>query len=215
MTIVEAMRQAVSSYIDKNGTGNVLTRQELSALVSAIMPVESKSFLPADYCYNRTNTGISFEAHVHLFELTNDGRYKVLGENYTYSGPVLGRKEGEQRYEVKGVWSNGEYKEGITDSYLRLTDMYDSLSHMLKNVKVRMENTSVVVSKNDVDICSVLVMDEVYKISTDVTAWKEKTSYLCTDEASTVVYYVDTIDECLGEIQRLIDFASITVGIAK
>lgn len=204
MTIVEAMRQAISTYIENNGIGNILTRQELSSLVNEIMPVESNSFLPADYCYNCTNKGISFEPHVHLFELMDDGRYKVLGENYMYSGPVLGRKEDGSGSEIKGVWSEGEYEEGISDIYFRLIDLHDSLTHIIKNAKVRMENTSVVISKNDAELCSVLVMDEAYKISTSMTAWKEKTSYLCVDEAGMIVYYVETIDECLGEIQRII-----------
>lgn len=212
MTVVDAMKQAVSSYIDKNGIGNIVTRQELFAMVSAIMPVESNSFLPADYCYNRTNKGISFENHVHLFELMNDGRYKILGENYRYSGPVLGRKEDGSGYEIKGVWSEGEYEEQITDIYLRLLDMHDSLVQMIKNAKVRMENTSVVVSKNDVDMCSVSVMNEAYKISTGESAWKENTSYLCVDEDGIVVYYVETIDECLGEIKRLMDFTDVKGG---
>lgn len=212
MTIVEAIRQAISGYIDKNGIGYIATKQELFAMVSAIMPVESNSFLPADYCYNRTNKGITFESNIHLFELMDDGRYKILGENYMYSGPVFGRKEDGSGYEIKGVWTEGEYEEGINEIYLRLTDLHDSLSQMINNAKVRMENTSVVISKNDADKCSVLVMDEAYKITTSEIAWKEKTSYLCTGEAGKIVYYVETIDECLGEIKRLIEFVSMNGG---
>ncbi|MGO4926870.1 DUF7225 domain-containing protein [Streptococcus alactolyticus] len=208
MTIVEAMRQAISNYIDKNGIGNIVTRQELSAMVSAIMPVESNSFLPADYCYNRTNKGISFESHIHLFELMDDGRYKILGENYMYSGPVLGRKEDGSGYEIKGVWTEGEYEEGITDIYLRLTDLHDSLTEMLKNAHVRMENTSAIISTDTDDLCSMLVMDETYKISTSVLEWKDETSYLCNQESENIVYYVETIDECLGEAKRLFDFSN-------
>ncbi|WP_456061945.1 DUF7225 domain-containing protein [Anaerococcus vaginalis] len=33
---------------------------------------------PADYCYNRTNEGIDFEKHSHLFEKDDDGSYVVL-----------------------------------------------------------------------------------------------------------------------------------------
>ena len=141
----------------------------------------------------------------------DDGCYKILGEDYRYSGPVLGLNGDGSDYEIKGVWIEGEYEEGITDIYLRLTDLHDSLAQMIKNAKVRKENTSVVVSKND-DKCCVMVMDKAYKITTSETAWKEKTSYLCEDKAGKIVYYVDTIDECLGEIKRLIDFVNVENG---
>jgi hypothetical protein len=52
-------------------------------------------------------------------------------------------------------------------------------------------------------------MDETYKISTGVSAWKDKTSYLCGEEDGKVVYYVETIDECLGEMKRLVDFFNL------
>lgn len=40
MTIVEAMRQAVSRYVEKNGVGNIVTKQELSAMVNDIIPTD-------------------------------------------------------------------------------------------------------------------------------------------------------------------------------
>lgn len=67
------MKQVISSYMEKNGIGNIVTGRELPAMVNEIMPVESNSFLPADYCYSRTNKGIHFETPVHLFELMDDG----------------------------------------------------------------------------------------------------------------------------------------------
>lgn len=215
MTIEEAMRLAINGYIEKNGIGNIVTKQELAIMVNEIMPVKSNSFLPSDYCYNRTNKGITFETHVHLFELMDDAHYKVLGENYLYSGPVLGRKEDGQGYEIKGVWVNGEYEDGISDIYLRLADLYDSLDRTLKNADAQIKNTSVVVSMNGNDVCRALVMDESYKISTTVSAWKDKTSYHYTEESGMVVYYVETIDECLGEIKRLVAFYSVSVGSSK
>ena len=95
------MRQAISNYIDKNGIGNIVTRQELSAMVSAIMPVESNSFLPADYCYNRTNKGISFESHIHLFELMDDGRYEEIRQLMEMYGRFLDEKKMDQDMKLR------------------------------------------------------------------------------------------------------------------
>lgn len=46
------------------------------------------SFLSADYCYSRTNEGIDFEKHIHLFVRIDEGNYLILGKDYPYSGPV-------------------------------------------------------------------------------------------------------------------------------
>ncbi|MDU0946027.1 MAG: hypothetical protein ACLTA8_01175 [Intestinibacter bartlettii] len=65
---------------------------------------------PADYCYNRTNEGIDFEKHSHLFEKDDDGSYVVLGENYQYSGPVYCRCRCETEGSISGLWTNGLYE---------------------------------------------------------------------------------------------------------
>lgn len=211
MTIVEAMREAIKIYIENNGTGNILTRNELYVLVNAVVSIEYNSFLPDDYCYNRTNKGISFARSIHLFEILDDERYKVLGENYMYDGPVFGEKKDSQEYEIKGIWSNGKYVEEVSDIYLRQIDIYDNLTNILKHAQVRIENTSLVVSSNDIDVCIIFVIDKSYKISTNITIWKEKISHFCTDEMGSIVYYVDTIDECISEIKRLLDFINTDI----
>ena len=56
-------------------------------------------------------------------------------------------------------------------------------------------------------VCGVSVEEEVYKIFNVTTEWSQKTSYHC-DPASdgTWFYYLDTSDECIGEVQRLVLF---------
>lgn len=56
-------------------------------------------------------------------------------------------------------------------------------------------------------VCGVSVEEKVYKIFNVTTEWSQKTSYHC-DPASdgTWFYYLDTSDECIGEVQRLVLF---------
>ena len=42
------------------------------------------SFLPQDYCYNRTNMGIKFTEHAHVLEYIDADCYRLLGANYPY-----------------------------------------------------------------------------------------------------------------------------------
>lgn len=198
MTISEVMRQTVKNYIDENGIGTIVTKQELFSRANEIMTIKYESFLPADYCYNRTNNGIIYTNQIHLLEIVDDGNYKVLGENYPYNGGVFINGD------VKGYWTDGIFSEDIPDFYYRLSDLSESLSRMLKNATVQTENRDVIVMADDKELCRISVMDETYKISTNVSEWKERTTYLCTEANGITEYYVDRIDECIGEIKRLV-----------
>ena len=58
MTLAEAIRKVVKEYVSEHGRDDVVTRQQLSNMVMEAFPHNPNSFLPADYCYNRTNKGI-------------------------------------------------------------------------------------------------------------------------------------------------------------
>ena len=91
MKIEEKVTEVINDYVSSNGTSSEMNREQLYQLVTANYPMNKNSFLPADYCYNRTNEGIDFEKHVHLFARTDEGNYLILGEDYSYSGPVYYR----------------------------------------------------------------------------------------------------------------------------
>jgi hypothetical protein len=56
-------------------------------------------------------------------------------------------------------------------------------------------------------ICGVHVEEENYKIFHVSSEWKDKTTYHCEeDEDGTWFYYLETIDECIGEVNRLVMF---------
>ncbi|MDD5792117.1 MAG: hypothetical protein PUD22_06020 [Erysipelotrichaceae bacterium] len=212
MTIEEKVTEVINGFVGSNGTNIKMTPDQLFALVTEAYPINRNSFLPADYCYNRTNEGINFEKHVHLFERTEDGEYLILGEDYTYSGPVYCRKRGETEDSICGVWTNGAFKvndstEEITD--LRVIDLLNGIRTALKAIPVTVnsfENT-IEVKFQELLICGAEVGEEVYKIYNASPEWANKTSYQCNKaNDGTWYYYLDSIDECIGEVQRLVMF---------
>ncbi|WP_462361499.1 DUF7225 domain-containing protein [Parvimonas micra] len=67
MTIEEKISEVINNYVSSNGTGSKMTTDELYSLVIAKYNMNRNSFLPADYCYNRTNEGINFVKSIHIF----------------------------------------------------------------------------------------------------------------------------------------------------
>ncbi|MCI8638978.1 MAG: hypothetical protein HFG41_07510 [Coprococcus sp.] len=212
MTIEEKVTEFIHDYVSSNGTSSVLDRELLYRLVNAVYPMNKNSFLPADYCYNRTNEGIDFEKHVHLFERTDEGKYLVLGDYYPYSGPVFYRRRGETEDSISGIWTNGVYEAvaSITDTIeLRLNDLLGGVKTALKecSVTVTTSENAVEVHFQELIICGVNVEKKVYKIYNVSSDWADCTSYHCDPaEDGTWYYYLETIDECIGEVQRLVKF---------
>ena len=203
MTIEEKISEVINNYVSSNGTSSKMAADELYSLVIAKFNMNRNSFLPADYCYNRTNEGINFQKHSHLFERTDDGYYLVLGEHYPYSGPVYYRRKGETVDNVRGVWNNGIYEEvaEVVDIInLRLNNLFDGVKNALKefSVHVTKDNNLVEVKRQELLICGISVEEEVYKIFHVTTEWSRKTSYHCdSEEEGTWFYYLDTIEECI------------------
>ncbi len=212
MTIEEKISEVINNYVSSNGTGSKMTTDELYSLVIAKYNMNRNSFLPADYCYNRTNEGIDFEKHSHLFERTDDGYYLVLGEHYPYSGHVYYRRKGETVDNLRGVWNNGLYEEvsvAVDAIELRLYDLFSGIKNALKefSVSVSKDMKVVKVKNQELLICGISVEEEVYKIFHVTPEWSHKTSYHCDSAADgTWFYYLETIDECIGEVQRFVMF---------
>lgn len=139
MTIQEMITEVINDYVSSNGISSIMDNDQLYAMVSEVYQINKNSFLPADFCYNRTNEGIDFEKHTHLFERLDDGRYLVLGEDYPYSGPVYYRRIGKTEDSVRGIWTNGLYEEGavVADVIeLLFNDLFEGVKNILNTISV-------------------------------------------------------------------------------
>lgn len=206
MKIDNQIAEVINNYIRYNGKTSIMDKNQLYSLVSEKYKIKKNSFLPADFCYNRMNVGIDFKKHIHLFEMIEEGKYLVLGEGYPYSGLVYYRKRGETEVHVAGKWLNGEFMNNLE---MRLNDLFDSIKQMLVpySIKVVKEKSSVYVMSEVLEVCKIDVVEEAYKVYGFSPGWKKHTSYYCEKaEDGSWYYYVDTIDECIGELERMIEF---------
>ena len=94
MTIPEIVTEAINNYVQKHGTEPVMSRAQLYELVNEMHPVNYSSFMPYDYCYNRTNDGIRFADHPHVFEYVGKNQYRLLGTDYPYTGDIVHKPAG-------------------------------------------------------------------------------------------------------------------------
>ena len=85
----------------------VITRAELQRIIGLRFNVVPESVIPSDYCYNRLNNGITLKKPT-LFEFLGGGRYRCLGENYCYNGPVFHRPRGASDDKIVGQCIDGE-----------------------------------------------------------------------------------------------------------
>ena len=92
---------------------------------------------------------------------------------------------------------------------LRRADLADGVKNVLKDIPVvvGIENSAVTVRFQEMLICGINVEDEAYKIYNVSSEWVDQTSYHCEKSGDeTWHYYLETIDECIGETQRLVMF---------
>jgi len=211
MSNAEIFTARINEYVSQFGTENVM---DVDGVLSVAKMTEKRGIiLPTDYCYNRYNNGLGEFDGPHLFEYTDDKRFRVLGENYPYTGNVMHKPKGEPEY-VWAHWINGKLYKGESGNMsesilLRRNDLKESLEGALKSipVTVTVENKKVLINFQELLICGVSVEDETYQIYNVSSDWEEKTTYRCEENGDgSWYYYLETIDECIGECKRFVAF---------
>ena len=107
LTIPEMITCAINDFVQQNGTETVMCKAELYDLVGTKYVINYSSFLPQDYCYNRFNKGIDFNRQPHLFEYVEKNKYRVIGQNYPYTGSIVHKEKGIKSEKVIGRWETG------------------------------------------------------------------------------------------------------------
>ncbi len=211
MSDADIFAARINEYVSQFGTESVM---DVDGVLSAAKMTDKKgSILPTDYCYNRYNNGLGEFDGPHLFEYTDDKKFRVLGENYPYTGNVMHKPKGAPEY-VWAHWTAGKLTKGEPENLpesilLRRNDLKESLEEVLKAIPVTVstKERDVLINFQELLICGVVVEDETYKIYNASSDWADKTTYLCEEsEDGTWHYYLETIDECIGECQRLVMF---------
>jgi hypothetical protein len=101
MTIYEQLKEVM-----KNNEGRKVSSSFIKGELKKKFGTNPNSVLISDYCYNRTNDGINFEFHPHLFEFKQRNQYVYLGERHKYSG-IIYHKPIHRKIKEYGEWNNG------------------------------------------------------------------------------------------------------------
>lgn len=105
MTINEQMEELINELVAKFGTDYIISRKEIQDLSWDKYRRKPGSIIPSDYCYNRVNNGISLDKPA-LFEFLGKGKYRCLGSNYPYNGPIYHKPRGYGEF-IVGKCVNG------------------------------------------------------------------------------------------------------------
>ena len=104
MTNSKKLVDAINHYVSIHGTDTIIDGRQILNIAGLLK--SRGNIFPSDYCYNRYNFGLRDFNGPFLFEYFGVGKYRVLGENYPYSGDIYHKPKGRNEV-VVGKWENG------------------------------------------------------------------------------------------------------------
>ncbi len=84
MSVIEEIEQFLSSMPLNHEFSRKWFKTELSKQFNR----SEDSYIPSDYCYNRTNKGVKYDRQPHYFLHIGRGKYKYVGKNYQFNGDI-------------------------------------------------------------------------------------------------------------------------------
>ncbi|MHC1730662.1 MAG: hypothetical protein AB9888_01320 [Bacteroidales bacterium] len=100
MTIYQQIKDLL-----KDEVGSDVRSSDVKSRLFEKYGTNQSSIILSDYCYNRINDGIAFDKHI--FQYLSPGKYKYLGENYSFTGLIIHAPQGQKTVKVVGEWKNG------------------------------------------------------------------------------------------------------------
>lgn len=85
----------------------LLTTEDIQREIERLGRPSGENVRPTDYCYNRINRDTRSCRHP-VLEWVEWGKYRYLGPNYNYTGPILwkGKQVGEWKSGVCDLWKD-------------------------------------------------------------------------------------------------------------
>lgn len=221
MSIQSNARDLVNDYVNKYGNRTEMTREEFLNWVHETynnVSSVSNNLYPTDISFNRYNIGLSdFPGpNLCLVYVEERDKYRLVGSNYKYTG-IIYQYKNKSKEKIVGQWIFGKCKmlKNNEDSSIPI-EIIKRRGNLVYGIKNDLKDNTLdcVQDKRNVSIyfhgqliCGITVEDECYRIFNVSTEWKGKTPYLCDEDSDdTWFYHTDTIDECLGQIKRLVLF---------
>lgn len=94
-----------------------------------------------------------------------------------------------------------------------LNEIQKRLKHF--PVKVCLNNNDVLINNQELLICGIGVEEYAYKVYGFSSDWSSQTTYHCNDSSDGTSYYLDTIDECIEEVYRLVLFEATKSNVNR
>ena len=88
MAKVEQMAEYVSQLVSQYGEGYEVSVLDFKAGYCAKYKVQPKTIVLSHFCYNRISKGVKLDK-VCFFLSVGHNKYKCVGTDYAYNGPVL------------------------------------------------------------------------------------------------------------------------------
>lgn len=225
MNNFERVRDLVDKYVSENGTSTEMSRGEFLEWVHETyenISAAKNNLYPTDISYNLYNAGLKDFPGPCLCLVYVEERetFRLVGSGYKHTGPIWQYK-GKANEKIVGQWVNGILKMGDKDEEdAQLSEdvliQRDNLENGIKKalvdvpVVIASKGRNVTVRFQELLISGVSIEEECYKIYNASSDWADTTTYLCDEEPDgTWSYYLETIDECVGEMQRLVMFEAM------
>ncbi len=221
MNNAERVRNLVNEYVSKKGTGTEMTRGEFLDWVNQTysnISASKNNLYPTDISYNLYNAGLKdFPGpNLCLVYVSETDKFRLVGSEFSYTGNIYQYK-GKSNERIVGRWIKGVCEMGDRIEEVRIPDEIhyrrDNLAEGLKTVfsdlpfGVVTKDSNVLVNFQEIQICGVSIEEETYRIFGISSEWADTTKCLCEEsEDGTWYCFLDTIDECIGECQRLVMF---------
>ena len=104
----DKLKLKINEFVAENGTDTVMDKQQILTLAE----MYDCDLKPTDYCYNYINGRISdnYLSQPHLFEYVSWNRFRILGEDYPYSGDAVKYyRSKDKEPEIFGKWAEGKF----------------------------------------------------------------------------------------------------------
>ncbi len=80
--------QEIEQFLSSMPLNHEFSRKWFKTELSKQYKRSEDSYIPSDYCYNRTNNGIIYDKQPHYFLHIGRGKYRYVGKNYQYKGNI-------------------------------------------------------------------------------------------------------------------------------
>lgn len=100
----------IEDYLSNIPINTIIETPKFRSSLSQINARSEGCYIPTDYCYNRFNNGINFEAQPKFFIYIKRGQVKFVGKDYLYTGPVYHKSKKDKVESEIGYCNSGKYQ---------------------------------------------------------------------------------------------------------